>query len=127
MKILVVFWENISFGEIWYFCHLSIFDSVRLALSQIPDTITSTVRTWFFSWLLQDPFTVRASLGSLNSQDMISQLNNYIKNNVQKYYVIFMCRGQYSTEGCMGLRKSFFKNLLWNFLWMELSFNTENW
>ena len=127
MKILVVFWENISFGEIWYFCHLSIFDSVRLALSQIPDTITSTVRTWFFSWLLQDPFTVRASLGSLNSQDMISQLNNYIKNNVQKYYVIFMCRGQYSAEGCMGLRKSFFKNLLWNFLWMELSFNTENW
>ena len=108
MKILVVFWENISCGEIWYFCHLSIFDSVRLALSQIPGTIISTVRTWFLSWLLQDPLTVRASWGSLNSHDMISQLSNYIKNTVQKYYVIFMCRGQYSTQGCMVLRKRIF-------------------
>ena len=60
--------------------------------------------------------------GSLNSQDMIkilqdmiSQVNLYMMDTVQRYYVMFMCGGQYSTDGHMVLSKSFFKNLLHNF------------
>ena len=32
------------------------------------------------------------------------------------YYVMVMCGGQHSTEGRMVLLKSFFKNLLHNFI-----------
>ena len=46
---------------------------------------------------------------------MISQVNLYVMDTVRRYYVMFMCGGQYSTDGHMVLSKSFFKNLLHNF------------
>ena len=46
---------------------------------------------------------------------MISQVNLYVMDTVWGYYVMFMCGGQYSTDGHMVLSKNFFKNLLHNF------------
>ena len=47
--------------------------------------------------------------GSLNSHDMISQVN--LSCILYGYYVMFLCGGQNSTEGHMVL-EIFFKNLL---------------
>ena len=37
------------------------------------------------------------TIGSLKSQDMISQVNIYVLDSVLRYYVMFMYEGQYST------------------------------
>ena len=39
---------------------------------------------------------------------MISQVNNYIKDIVQIYYVIFMCTGQCSTKGLYAFKEELF-------------------
>ena len=46
---------------------------------------------------------------------MISQVNVYVMDTVWRYYVMFMCGDQYSTDSHMALSKSFFNNLLHNF------------
>ena len=48
---------------------------------------------WVWSKLRQ--FTV--IIGSLNTQDMISQINVYVVDTVLRYYVLFMYEGQYLT------------------------------
>ena len=63
---------------------------------------------WVWSKLRQ--FTV--IIGSLNTQDMISQINIYVVDTVLRYYVLFMYEGQYLTQDLMVLLKNFFKNLL---------------
>ena len=39
------------------------------------------------------------AIGPLNSQNMISQVNFYVMDNVRRYFVMLMFGGQYSTEG----------------------------
>ena len=45
------------------------------------------------------PFMI--AIGPLNSQNMISQVNFYVMDNIRRYFVMLMFGGQYSTEGHM--------------------------
>ena len=67
---------------------------------------------WFFNISLG---VVNVTIRSLDSQNMIRipkqsgrdfSVNGYVMDFVWKYYVIFMCGGQYSTEGRMVLGKA---------------------
>ena len=102
-----------------------------------------------FDWVWSNLNLAIVNIGSLNSQDMISfiittgswnsegmirilkwsghRFSTFIWWTLYGYYVMFICRGQYSIEGRTILWKSFFKNFLHNFIWMKRSLNAKNW
>ena len=49
-----------------------------------------------FDWVWSKLSQVTVTIGSLNSQDMISQVNVYVADTVLRYYVMFMYGGPYS-------------------------------
>ena len=88
-------WKNLFWGKLIFSSHSLMFDWVWSKLSR-----------------------ATATFGSLKSQDMISQVNVYVADSALRYYVMIVYGGQYSTQGYMVSWKSFFKNLLHNFVWM---------
>ena len=50
-----------------------------------------------FDWVWLKLSQVTVSFGSLQSQDMTSQVNVYVADTVLRYYMMFMYGGQYST------------------------------
>ena len=122
----LVFWEKISFGpsNVIFLGYFLLFDWVWSKLSQARPLLIldlETVRTWFLSWLLLDLETVRVLKWSGH------RFSTFIWWILNGYYVMFICRGRYSTEGRTILWKSFFKNFLHNFIWMKTSLNAKNW
>ena len=94
--VLVFFREKISFGTALSFeANVLLFDRAWSKLSQAIVTIGPLNS--------QDVISFMISTGSLNSQDSISQVNTWWI--LYRYYVMFMCGGQYSTEGPYGFVK----------------------
>ena len=58
---------------------------------------------------------------------MICQVNVYVIDTIRRYYVMFVCGGQYLTEGQMVLWKGFFKTLLRKSVWMQKALNAKKW
>ena len=50
-----------------------------------------------FDWVSSKSSQATVTIGSLKSQDMISQVNVYVADIVLRYYVVFVYQGQYST------------------------------
>ena len=50
-----------------------------------------------FDWVWSKLRQFIVIIGSLNTQDMISQINVYVVDTVLRYYVLFMYEGQYLT------------------------------
>ena len=110
MKILLVVFlrKNLIWGNLIFIGHFLMFDWSKLS--------QATVTIEFLN--SHDMISFMIVTGSLNSQDMIFQVNVCVMDTLRRYYVMFIFGGQYSTDCHMIFWKGFVKNLSRNFVWM---------
>ena len=93
--LLVVFWEKIHLGQ---FDRFRPFFTVSLGMVEIESG-------YCYYWILsQDMISFMITTGSLNSQDMISQLNIYVMDIVWISCDVYVCRSKFN-RGSYGFVK----------------------